>query len=440
MLAIHRVSALTERCICRDSSHVCHATVTALTQHGRMNMPTALQDLLIEHLPVARPSLRVAVVTETYPPEVNGVALTLQQLVQRLQARNHQIRLVRPRQPLHDGPWDAPGSLERTELLVRSLPVPRYPQLRMGLPMKRALIQQWTRQRPDLVHVATEGPLGWSAVQAARKLRLPVSTDFRTNFHAYTRHYGMGWLHKPMAAYLRRFHNLADCTMVPSADLQAELAAQGFERLLQVGRGIDTLRFDPARRSPALRAAWGVGDEQPVLLWVGRLAREKNPELFVRCWAAMRMVRPDLKLVVVGDGPARELLARACPDAIMAGARHGDDLATHYASADLFVFPSVTETYGNVTPEALASGLAVLAFDYAAAAELIRHGDNGLLVPRGDDAAFIEQAVLLARDPQRALALRRQARASTLARSWDQVAAQVETVWQGLVAQGGQPG
>lgn len=311
-----------------------------------MHMPTPMtapfDDLLVEHLPVASPSLRVAVVTETYPPEVNGVALTLQQLVQRLQARNHQIRLVRPRQPAHDGPWDAAAGMERAELLVRSLPIPNYPQLRMGLPMKRALVARWTRHRPDLVHVATEGPLGWSAVQAARKLRLPVSTDFRTNFHAYSQHYGMGWLRKPIAAYLRRFHNHADCTMVPSADLKDELAAQGFERLLQVGRGIDTHRFDPARRSAALRHTWGVSDDQPVLLWVGRLAREKNPELFVRCWTAMRMARPELKLVVVGDGPAREQLAQACPDAVMAGARHGEDLAVHYASADLFVFPSVT--------------------------------------------------------------------------------------------------
>lgn len=401
-----------------------------------MNMPSAPDDLLIEHLPVARPSLRVAVVTETYPPEVNGVALTLQQLVQRLQARNHQIRLVRPRQPAHDGPRDAADPLARPELLVRSLPVPRYPQLRMGLPMKRALVQHWSRQRPDLVHVATEGPLGWSALQAARKLRLPVSTDFRTNFHAYTQHYGMGWLRKPMAAYLRRFHNLADCTMVPSADLQAELASLGFERLLRVGRGIDTTRFDPARRSPALRASWGVADDQPVLLWVGRLAREKNPELFIRCWTAMRMARPDLRLVVVGDGPARELLARACPQAIMAGARHGDDLAIHYASADLFVFPSVTETYGNVTPEALASGLAVLAFAYAAAGELIHHGDNGLSVARGDDAAFIDQAVRLVREPGLVASLRQQARHTTLGIGWEAVTGQVEDLWQALVAQG----
>lgn len=395
-----------------------------------MNTSDVCDALLVEHLPVPQPSLRVAVVTETYPPEVNGVAVTLQQLVQRLQASNHQIQLIRPRQPLTDKDRDASAD----ELLVRGLEIPRYPQLRLGMPIKRALLAQWTLQRPDLVHVATEGPLGWSAVQAARKLRLPLSTDFRTNFHAYSQHYGIGWLRKPIAAYLRKFHNLADCTMVPSSDLLQDLSAQGFERLMVVARGVDAARFSPVHRSEALRAQWGVTPDQPVLLSVGRLAREKNLDLLARSWNAMRAVRPDLKLVVVGDGPSRNALAQACPDALMVGAQSGDVLARHYASADLFVFPSVTETYGNVTPEALASGLAVLAFDYAAAAELIRHGDNGLLAPRGDDAAFLGNAVELVSNPGLVRHLRERSRATTLTQDWGQIVRQVEGVWHQMVA------
>lgn len=395
-----------------------------------MNTSDVCDALLVEHLPVPQPSLRVAVVTETYPPEVNGVAVTLQQLVQRLQAGNHQIQLIRPRQPLTDKDRDASAD----ELLVRGLEIPRYPQLRLGMPIKRALLAQWTRQRPDLVHVATEGPLGWSAVQAARKLRLPLSTDFRTNFHAYSQHYGIGWLRKPIAAYLRKFHNLADCTMVPSSDLLQDLSAQGFERLMVVARGVDAARFSPVHRSEALRAQWGVTPDQPVLLSVGRLAREKNLDLLARSWNAMRAVRPDLKLVVVGDGPSRNALAQACPEALMVGAQSGDELARHYASADLFVFPSVTETYGNVTPEALASGLAVLAFDYAAAAELIRHGDNGLLAPRGDDEAFLGNAVELISNPGLVQHLRARSRATTLTQDWEQIVRQVEGVWHQMVA------
>lgn len=392
---------------------------------------------MVEQLPLSRPSLRVAVVTETYPPEVNGVALTVQQLVQRLQARHHAIQLVRPRQPQA---FNDRSDNTLDEVLGRGLPIPRYPQLRLGLPMKRVLLSNWTKRRPDLVHVATEGPLGWSALQAARKLKLPVSTDFRTNFHAYSRHYGVGWLRQPIAAYLRKFHNLAHCTMVPTPELQRELSAMGFDRLLVVARGVDTERFSPAKRSEGLRTSWGVAPEQPVLLSVGRLAAEKNLDLLVRSWQAMRVVCPDLRLVVVGDGPERAALQRACPDALLVGSLSGEALAQHYASADLFLFTSLTETYGNVTPEALASGLALLAFDYAAGAELVRHGDNGLLAPFGDADAFVRRATDLAASPSLAQHLRERARSTTLAHDWSQIVGQVETIWEQLLSQrGGAP-
>ncbi len=391
--------------------------------------------LLVENFPPERPCLRVALVTETYPPEVNGVALTIDRLVRGLQQRQHDIQLIRPRQAAADA-MPPQGSQQQTEqVLMRGLPIPRYPHLRMGLPAKRALLGLWTLRRPDLVHIATEGPLGWSALQAARKLRLPVSTDFRTNFHAYSRHYGIGWLQKPIAAYLRRFHNQAQCTMVPTASLQQELEERGFQRLLVVARGVDTQRFDPARRSEALRASWGMRAGEQVVLSVGRIAPEKNLELLLRSFAAMRQANPALRLVVVGDGPGRAALEQRCPDAVLAGSRNGLDLAEHYASADIFLFPSLTETYGNVTPEALASGLALLAFDYAAAAELVRHGDNGLLAPRGDDEAFVRRATDLAASPQLVARLRQQARLSTQALDWNRICSQVEAIWYHLVEQ-----
>ena len=392
--------------------------------------------LLVENFQPEHRGLRVALVTETYPPEVNGVALTIERLVRGLQARQHDIQLIRPRQAAADGlPSGADSPRQTEQVLMRGLPIPRYPHLRMGLPAKRALLGLWTMRRPDLVHVATEGPLGWSALQAARKLRLPVSTDFRTNFHVYSRHYGIGWLHKPVAAYLRRFHNQAHCTMVPTAALQDELEEQGFERLLVVARGVDTQRFDPARRSEALRAAWGVERGGQVVLSVGRIAPEKNLELLWRSFEAMRQVNPALRLVVVGDGPGRAVLQQRYPDAVLAGSRSGEDLAAHYASADIFLFPSLTETYGNVTPEALASGLAVLAYDYAAAAELIRHGENGLLAPPGDSDAFVRRAVDLAADAQLAQRLRCSARESTRSLDWMRICSQVESIWQHLVEQ-----
>jgi glycosyltransferase involved in cell wall biosynthesis len=390
--------------------------------------------LVVENFPPERPSLRVALVTETYPPEVNGVALTIDQLVRGLCARQHDIQLIRPRQARHE----VPGSVQGLEqVLTRGMPIPRYPQLRLGMPAKRALQAMWATRRPDIVHIATEGPLGWSALRLAHKLRLPVTTDFRTNFHAYSRHYGVGWLKKPIVAYLRRFHNQADCTMVPTPGLKLELEAMGFERVRVVARGVDTQRFDPARRSEALRAAWGVGSGDPVVLSVGRLAPEKNLDLLVQAHDAMRRVNPAVRLVVVGDGPEREALQQRCPQALLVGEKRSDDLAIHYASADVFLFPSLTETFGNVTLEAMASGLAVVAFDYAAAAEVVAHGDNGLRVPFGDADAFTRRAADLGANAELRQRLRQGARSAMVGRDWGGITRQVEAIWMTLCAREG---
>jgi glycosyltransferase involved in cell wall biosynthesis len=298
----------------------------------------------------------------------------------------------------------------------------------MGTPSTGALVRLWTLCRPDIVHVATEGPLGWSALQAARRLRLPVTADFRTNFHAYGRHYKLGWLARPIMAYLRKFHNRADATMVPTEALRAQLAAGGFERLVVVSRGVDTRLFHPARRSAALRAAWGAGERTLVLGYVGRLAAEKNLRAVLEAHAALREVLGAVRLVFVGDGPLRTELAQRCPDAFFAGQRRGEDLAAHYASLDAFLFPSLTETFGNVTLEAMASGLAVVAHDTAAAGQFIRHGHNGLLAEGDASAAFVRAALALAAEPDRAAFYGARARASVEPLDWDMVVAHFEAV------------
>lgn len=376
-------------------------------------------------LPAQR-SMRVAVVTETYPPEINGVALTLAKLVDGMLSRGHEVQLVRPRQALS---LQAPPSEGMQEMLMRGLPIPRYPQLRLGLPAKSALVTAWQKRRPDLVHIATEGPLGWSALQAARKLRLPVSSEFRTNFHAYSAHYGLGWLSRTIAAYLRKFHNQASLTMVPTEALREQLAELGFERLTVVGRGVDTRRFDPARRDDELRQRWGAQPGDPVLLYVGRLAAEKNLALLIKASHAMAQQHERLKLVVVGGGPSADEVRRHCPNALMLGLQSGTDLATTYASADMFVFPSVTETYGNVTPEALASGLAFVAYEHAAAQELVCHGDNGLLAPLNDEDAFVRRACDALDRWQPDSPIRLAARRSMLAHDWQSILEQVENQW-----------
>jgi glycosyltransferase involved in cell wall biosynthesis len=380
----------------------------------------------------ARRSLRVAVVTETWPPEVNGVAATAARVVAELRDRGHELQVIRPRQHEADDAAQEPGY---AEVLMRGLPIPRYPQLKMGLPSRRLLMRLWGLARPDVVHIVTEGPLGWSALQAAQALRLPVVSDFRTNFHAYSRHYGVAWLQRPIVGYLRKFHNRTACTMVPTESLRAELQASGFERLRVVARGVDTSLFDPARRSEALRRQWGVGPQEMVAVHVGRIAPEKNLETLIAAHAAMRQRDPRVKLVFVGDGPSRAAMQQRCPDAVFAGLQRGAALAAHYASADVFLFPSVTETWGNVLPEAMASGLAVVAFDCAAAGQLVRHGHNGLLVKPGADVDFCSTAARLAGQLAEARALGIDARQTALKLDWGRIAREVELAYQGAMAQ-----
>ena len=381
------------------------------------------------HPGLPRP-LRIACVTETYPPEVNGVAMTIARLVQSLRSRHHVVQVVQPRQACDVGAASADG---HGDVLVRGIPIPRYAGLRMGLPCKGTLVRLWTQERPDVVHIATEGPLGRSALLAAKALGLPVCSDFRTNFHAYSKHYGFGFLRGPIMAWLRHFHNATQCTMVPTQALHDDLQREGFRGLMTVARGVDVRRFDAAHRSEALRAQWGVAPGDLVVTCVGRLAPEKNLVTLVAAFDAIRRDHPRARLVLVGDGPLRKELQLHCPDAVFAGQRGGTDLAAHYASADLFLFPSVTETFGNVTTEAMASGLAVVAFDYAAAGRLIRHGENGALVPCEDDAAFVAMAARTAADLAHCRVLGARARTSVMALDWDSIAAQVEGVMAGVM-------
>ena len=377
--------------------------------------------------------LFVSIVTETFPPEVNGVSRTIGTMVEALRARGHRIELIRPRQ----GRKDAPASESHfEEVLKRGVPIPSYRELRLGLPAKRALLARWSARRPDIVHVVTEGPLGWSAVGAARKLGVPVASDFHTNFHTYSRHYGFGPLAGVVAGYLRSLHNRADCTMVPTNELKAELEAAGFERLEVVGRGIDRRVFGPDKRDEHLRASWGCRGDEPVAMYVGRLAPEKGLPLFVEAALAARVANPSLRIVLVGDGPDASSLRKRHADFVFAGMRFGEDLAAHYASGDLFVFPSTTETFGNVTTEALASGLAVVAFDYAAARQYIRHGQSGLLARPGDRDAFISHAQTLASDAMLRERLRAEAALVGTSLSWPDVIDDLEALFRRLVTRG----
>lgn len=366
--------------------------------------------------------LDIAFVTETYPPEVNGVAMTVGRLVDGLRARGHRVSVIRPRQHAADGGDD-------DHLPVAGLPLPGYPGLRFGLPAGRHLARRWRHRRPDLVHVVTEGPLGWSAVGTARRLGIPVTSGFHTNFDRYSVHYGFGWLRPAVAAYLRTLHRRTLATLVPTEGLAADLAGQGIPGVRVVGRGVDTKLFNPIHRSPALRAQWGCGDDDLVCLHVGRLAPEKNLALLRRSFEAIRGLRPEARLVCVGDGPARRRLeAEGDKHILFAGTRIGANLAQHYASADLFLFPSLSETYGNVVAEAMASGVPVLAYRSAAAAELIVDGVCGRTVAPGDESAFIGAACALAVDDLTRRTMGEDSQRTLRSRGWEGVVQRLEEV------------
>jgi glycosyltransferase involved in cell wall biosynthesis len=388
--------------------------------------------LLFENFEPINSPLRIAVVTETWPPEVNGVALTLSKLVQQLRLKQHAIQLVRPRQDKQDTASDQMGW---SEMLMRGLPIPRYPQLKLGLPSKKALIRAWTQKRPDVVHIATEGPLGWSALQAARVLRLPVTSDFRTNFHSYSQHYGVGWLSKPIAAYLRKFHNRTLFTMVPTQALKNQLQGAGFDNLQVVARGVDTQLFHPSKRSGTLREQWQADETTTVLLSVGRLASEKNLDLVVNTYQALRQSGKRVKLVFAGDGPYRGKLLAQCPDAIFTGMCTQSDLAVVYASADLLLFPSLTETFGNVTLESLASGTPVLAFDCAAASELVQDTQNGWLVAGEDGQRYVLKALSITQNKSLLSEIRSNTHASIAHWDWLAIAAQFEVILRKAIAE-----
>ncbi|WP_462322435.1 glycosyltransferase family 4 protein [Halochromatium sp.] len=381
--------------------------------------------------PTQRRSLHVALVTETYPPEINGVANTLAQLARGLERRGHRVSLVRPRQPA-DRQRSGATETQRTEtqqaaeLLVSGLPLPGYRGLRFGLPALGKLRRRWRTARPDAIYIATEGPLGHAALRVARRQGIPTRTGFHTQFQQYCSHYGAGLLMRPIINILRRFHNHSGATLVPTRALQDDLAAAGFSNLHVLSRGVDTERFSPHYRSAALRASWHSDEETLVALYVGRIAAEKHIDLAIEAFERIQRVQPNSRCVLVGDGPELGHLRRQHPHHIYTGAKVGTALAEHYASADLFVFPSLTETFGNVLTEALASGVAPLAFDYAAAREHLHHGRNGYSVPMGDRAAFLRQAEEAAGSREQLRRFGQEARRTAESLSWDRVIRDLE--------------
>tara|TARA_R110002096_G_scaffold4501_25_gene21207 strand:- start:6352 stop:7560 length:1209 start_codon:yes stop_codon:yes gene_type:complete len=376
--------------------------------------------------------MRISIVTDTFSPNLNGVAMTLERFSRGLLERGHGVHLISPVKAAGDSLTGFSGFYRyRTD----RVPLPGYSGLRLGVPTSRKLRKIWKDNRPDIIYVATETAMGVTALRVARKREIPVASGFHTNFHSYSKDYSLPFLEDMATDYLRRVHNETDATFVPVEDVAEELRKEGFKNVQVLGRGVDTALFNPEkRRSKALRESWGVSPDDPVVLYVGRIAAEKNLDLFFKACDAMREKVPALKVVVVGDGPLLGNLKDAHPEVIFEGVKRDEELAACYASADLFPFPSTSETYGNVVVEALASGLQVVAFDYAAPAKFIEDGKNGHLCPMGDKEAFIAACLRAIENPA-APELRAAAVDSASGQSWDRVVSNFEAALEKIVAE-----
>lgn len=355
-----------------------------------------------------REYVRIAYVTESFPPDVNGVASTAMRVAEQLAACGHEPLVIAP-QAARQVP-----SLRTGFPVVRvpSIRLPLYPGLRVGLPGPpvRAAI---ARHGADLVHLAGPVMLGASGGVAARSLGLPVVAVYATDMAAYARAYHLGAAGEAFGwRYMRTIHNAAARTLAPSSATAAALRARGFERVHVWGRGVDTVRFDPARRSVRLRGELAPGGEV-IAGYVGRLAAEKRLDLLSD---VSRL--PGVRLVIVGAGPGEVAARRALPAAMFLGQRQGDELARVYASLDIFVHSGPHETFGNTLQEAAASSLPVVAPAAGGPLDLVEDGVTGFLVAPGDAAALADAVSTLAASPGLRAAQGIAARRAVLGRTW----------------------
>jgi phosphatidylinositol alpha 1,6-mannosyltransferase len=354
--------------------------------------------------------VRIAYVTESFPPDINGVAQTALRVAEHLANRGHEPLVIAP-EPA-DGQPRPDRMLGYPVVRVPSFAVPVYPGLRVGLPGPR-LRAAVAGQHADLVHLAGPFVLGASGGAAARSLRLPTVAVYATDMAAYARTYHTGLPGQAICwQRLRRIHNKVDRNLAPSSAAAEDLRAHGIKRVWIWGRGVDTIRFDPAKRSAGLRAQLAPHGEV-IVGYVGRLAAEKRLDL-LSAVAAL----PGVRLVIVGAGPAEAAARRALPTALFLGPRHGEQLAAVYASLDVFVHAGPHDTFGNTLQEAAASGLPVVAPAAGGPIDLVDDGITGLLVTPFDTGALARGVAKLATDPALREAQGQAARRWMLGRTW----------------------
>jgi len=361
--------------------------------------------------------MRIALFTDTFPPTVNGVARTLGRLVEHLLHRGHEVAVVSTivsRDP-------APGTAFHHQL--PGVPLPMYPELQLARPMGREGRELLQGFNPELVHVATESTVGWSGRGWARRYGVPLVSSFHTDFPAYLAGYGFGGLEGFLWRGLRAFHAAARITFCPSSATREQLRGRGFSHDVRIwSRGVDTRQFSPNWRREEVRREIAPGAHR-ILVYTGRLAPEKRLHVLMDAFPLVREALGEkVALVLVGDGPWMGRLRRRKVEGVhFLGYRRGQDLSEVYAAGDLFVFPSDTETFGNVVTEALASGLPVVAPAKGGVMDSVIPGETGELVAPGDPGAFARAVIRILSDEGYRRSLSSKARAFVERRSWPAV-------------------
>jgi glycosyltransferase involved in cell wall biosynthesis len=361
--------------------------------------------------------VRIAVFSEVYWPMVSGVGVTLLRLTDALQARGHAVRVYSATYALPDGVPDRP-EVHRSP----SVPFFLYPDVQWGFPRLREVVDDLAAFQPDVVHVATEFSLGIAGLKAARQLDLPLIASAHTDYDQYAMRYGVPWALRAGWHYLRWFYGQAHRVLCPSRIYEQAVHTHGVTHTGIWSRGVDPEVFAPRFRSERYRAALGLEPDDLLVTYIGRIAREKNLGLLLEAWETLAPERGAARLALVGRGPLEDdLRRRDIPGVHVPGLLSGAELSAAYASADVFAFPSSTETFGNSLLEAMGSGLPSLVAAAGGVLEFVEHGENAWLVEPNSASAIAEGLRRLLFDP----ALRQRLSAGALrtarARDWDSV-------------------
>jgi phosphatidylinositol alpha 1,6-mannosyltransferase len=377
--------------------------------------------------------LKIAYFTESLYPLVDGVSRTLARLFDTLEEEKVDFQVFSPFVPSEEVAW------KHRVVPVRYFRFPPYPDYRVSIPAIGRIRRRLAQFGPDLIHVVSPTPLAFRAQRLAGELGVPVVASFHTNFVAYFRFYGVARLEAVGWRALRRFYARCARIYAPSISIIRELESRGLRNLELWSRGIDLAAFSPAHRSGEVVRAAGGGDASPVLLLVSRLVKEKDLADLVEVNRILERRGVTFSLALVGDGPMRQRLERAMPRAIFAGHRSGEELARWYASADVFVFPSTTETLGNVVLEALASGVPAVVVDRGGPQDLIRNGINGFVARRNDPMDIADHLQRLLGDPLLRSRMSDAARESARSRDWGEINRGLLESYREVIAEGSAP-